>query len=291
MVRRGVPLAPRTTFAIGGKAEYLLSPRSAKEFAAAYAAAMRSGLAVHILGLGSNLLVADDGVPGVVITTRYVRHVALIDGSGRVRVGAGTPLPWLIRWATWRKLGGLEGLAGIPGSVGGAVVMNAGTAEMTIGEVVRGVWCVDARGHRYRRDGEDVRWDYRATDLKDPVVEVELALHRDDPRTILKRTAAALRRRQDAQPLDLPSAGCFFRNPPGDAAGRLLELAGMKGECSGGAEVSAKHANFIVNRGGARASDVIALGNTAKARVLAAFGVRLEEEVHLWPCDSLAARG
>lgn len=289
IIQRDVSLAPHTTFRIGGKAEYLATPRDGREFGAVYAAARKSGLPVHILGLGSNLLVADEGVPGVVVATRRMCRMYETRRDGVVRVEAGVPLQRLIGWAVSRGLAGVEMLVCIPGSVGGAVVMNAGTPEATIGEAVVGVWCVDGAGRLFRRDAADVSWGYRTTDINEPVVEVEVALRPEDPDEIQSRMTAALRRRQVTQPLDLPSAGCFFRNPPGDAAGRLLDLAGMKGARLGGAEVSAKHANFIVNRGGARASDVVALARMASERVFTAFGVRLEEEVRFWPCLAASA--
>jgi len=282
-MKQDVPLAGYTTYRIGGRAAYFLTPPDASAFATAYRAARASGLPVWVMGLGSNLLVDDAGVEGIVLSTR---GLTAFDGSPddpMVTAGAGLSLQQVVRWAAKHGRSGLEAMAGIPGSVGGAVVMNAGTPEGCIADAVYAVWCADGDGRLYRRGALDVAWDYRRTNLSDPVVEVEFRLRRGDAERVQAAVDAALERKRGRQPVELPSAGCFFKNPPGDAAGRLIEAAGLKGFRVGSAEVSAKHANFIVNHGGARAADVRAVGRAVRDRVNERFGILLENEVRLWP--------
>jgi len=279
-------LAMRTSFHIGGPAAFFLVPPDEEAFGAAYAAAMRSGLPVCILGAGSNLLVADDGVPGVVLSTERLRSgPSRADGTG-VRVGAGRRLPEVLAWAARRGLGGLECLAGIPGTVGGAVRMNAGGRHGCIGERVGRIWCVDRRGRTFVRAGRDIRWGYRYADIREPVVAVEFDLEPDRPRAVAARIAAEKAARGRSQPVRTPSAGCFFKNPAQAAAGWLIERLGLKGRRLGGARISRKHANFIVNAGGATAADVLRLYRLVRRCVRERFGILLEREVCFWPQDA-----
>jgi len=286
IVERDAPLQGLTTFRIGGRAEFLVTPKDVESFAAAYGRACASGLPVWILGKGSNLLVGDEGVRGIVLSTAGLRGRGTVGSDGTVRVEGGASLRELVSWSVRQGLGGLEFLAGIPGTVGGAVVMNAGGRGGSIGSAVRAVWCVGRDGTLFRRDAGSVAWNYRETDIHDPVVEVEFGFVRDDPERLLERLADVEVSRRHAQPAGVPSAGCFFRNPPGDSAGRLIDAAGMKGLTAGGAAVSARHANFIVNRGGATASDVMRLFGRVRDGVRRRFGVMLENEVRFWLSSS-----
>ena len=276
-------LAGRTTFRIGGDAPFLIAPRDVRSFAEAYAAACRSGMPVHILGMGSNILVSDDGVSGVVISTRGLSAREVTDDGQTVRVEAGAGLPQLVSWTCGAGLKGLEDLAGIPGTVGGAVVMNAGTAKAEVCDCVSAVWCVDASGKVYCRDRSAIAWGYRRTDIKDPVVRVEFSLAREEADDLLDRMAESLLARHRMQPVRVASAGCFFRNPENDSAGRLIDAAGLKGFRVGEAMVSSRHANFIVNRGGAKAAHVLELCKIVRERVQSRFGVSLKNEVQFWP--------
>jgi UDP-N-acetylmuramate dehydrogenase len=283
VIQRDAPLAPHTTFGIGGKADFLISPRDATEFARAYAAALGSGLPVYLLGGGSNLLIADDGVRGVVIRVpAQAREEIVIDGE-TVVAPAGAALGTLVLKTVRAGLSGLEVLAGIPGTVGGAVVMNAGGRYGCIGDRVTTVWVIDRLGRVLARPSREIRWGYRATDLTAPVAAVEFKLDRDLPAAVERRMAEHLAEKQGAQPLAQASAGSFFKNPPGHAAGRLIEMAGLKGRRRGAACVSDKHANFIVNLGGATAADVLALAGEVRDEVHGRFGKELESEVHFWP--------
>jgi UDP-N-acetylmuramate dehydrogenase len=281
ILTREAALACRTTFGIGGVAEALLEPRDAEEFAAAWAAACASGLPVRLLGGGSNLLVPDEGVRGVVVATTRLNTPAAQEGE-RVIVAAGLELRRLLRFAMARGLSGLEGLVGIPGTVGGAVRMNAGGRHGSIGRRVERVWCATREGRIVERAGAEVAWGYRETDLRDPVLRVELKLVGETAEGVRERTRGILRDKARAQPLAAHSAGCFFRNPPQREAWRLIDEAGLKGFHVGDAAVSRKHANFVINLGRATAADVLSLSGAVRERVRDRSGIVLENEVHCW---------
>ena len=291
-VRLDESLANRTTFAIGGRAAYFVEPATEAEFAAGFAAAVRSRLPVFILGGGSNLLVSDQGVPGIVICTTKMADKAMPAQShfsfsehaagSLVQFRAGTSLEKTVLWTARAGLSGLEALAGIPGTVGGAVRMNAGGRYGMICDAVHAVWCVDPQGRIYMRNGEDIQWGYRATDMGDPIVRVAFDLKRKPPEAVRLQRSRILSEKRASQPVQQHSAGCFFKNPGEDKAGELIEMAGLKGYRVGEACVSLKHANFIVNLGGATATDVLALSDTVRDRVYAEFDVSLENEVSTW---------
>jgi len=276
-------LADRTTFRIGGPAARLIAPPNEQSFAGVYAEALRAGTPVYILGAGSNLLIGDAGVSGVVLATAGLQSRRLVGDGTRLRVGAGASLSEVVWWTARRGLAGLERLVGIPGSVGGAVKMNAGVREGAIGERVSRVRVATTDGGVEVREGHDIAWRYRSADIEAPILSVEFDLERDEPARVEARLLAALAERRAAQPVNEPSAGCFFKNPPGDSAGRLIDASGLKGRSVGGAYVSMRHANFIVNRGSATAADVIALCEIVCKRVRRDFGVSLEKEVCCWP--------
>ena len=244
-------------------------------------AARGEGMEVRCVGMGSNLLVADEGVGGLVLLMRGLDGVRF-DGDLAV-AGAGVTNTRMIIAARDRGLAGLECLVGYPGTVGGAVRMNAGGAPGYLGERVERVRGVDPSGRIVERAAADCGFRYRGSDLADLVVtEVDLVLPESDPEEFALECHAIYRRKSDTQPLDLPSAGCVWKNPPGAVAGRLVDMAGCKGLREGDAEVSDRHANFIVNRGEATASDVKRLMAEVRRRVLDRFGVLLDPEVIEW---------
>jgi UDP-N-acetylmuramate dehydrogenase len=283
ITERHAPLAPHTTFGIGGRADFLLSPSDGGEFARAYAAARGAGLPVYVLGGGSNLLISDDGVRGVVIRMPNDARDRIEIIGETVTAPTGVPLAALVRDTVLAGLSGLEILAGIPGTVGGAVAMNAGGRYGCIGDKVATVWIMDEIGRVLPKKAADISWGYRTTSLKGPVTAVEFKLERDRADAIERRLQQALAEKQEQQPLGHSSAGCFFKNPAGDVAGRLIEDAGMKGKRRGAACVSERHANFIVNLGGATAADVLALADEVRGQVRERFGTELENEVQCWP--------
>lgn len=282
-IRPGEPLAVHTTLRIGGPADVYVLPAGEEDVAAAVRAARLLGMPVTVLGRGSNVLVPDEGVRGMVLNpvaaTTWLRFTGC-----RVEVGAGYPLPGLVRAAVERGLGGLEELGGIPGSVGGALCMNAGAGGQTIGEVTVWVDTVGPGGERYRLFPEELAFGYRYSRLLEGagiVVAAALDLRPAAREALRRRLRDGEARRRRTQPLDMPNAGSVFKNPPGDHAGRLLEEAGCKGLRVGGAQISPRHANFIVNLGGATAADVLTLMGEAYRRVRDALGVRLEPEIRL----------
>ncbi len=289
VLRRDEPLARWTSLRIGGPAAFFLAPPDEDVFAGAYAAAVRSGLPVRILGAGSNILVCDGGVQGAVLSTGRLTLGPSRTNGTTIRVGAGKRLADLLRWTARQGLGGLECLAGIPGTVGGAVRMNAGGRRGSIDARVNRIWCADRAGNLVIRNGDDIRWGYRSTDIQDPITAVEFVLESDRPKSVADRIAGELAERRRLQPVRAVSAGCFFKNPPRRAAGRLIEMVGLKGCRLGGARISEKHANFIVNAGGATAADVLRLCRMVHRSVRERFGILLEKEICFWPEDALGA--
>ena len=290
VVRRS-PLSSHTTFGIGGPAEWAARPRTAGEVEALLHAARGEGMPVRCVGMGSNLLVSDEGVGGLVLLMRGLDHVSF-DGD-LVVAGAGVTNTRMYLGARDRGLGGLECLIGYPGTLGGAVRMNAGGTPGYIGARVEWVRGVDEAGRVVMRPAAECGFRYRGSDLSDLVVtEVALRLPReDDLDAYVLRCDEINRKKRASQPMSLPSAGCAWKNPPGDAAGRLVDFAGCKGLRVGGAEVSTVHANFIVNRGGATCADVLSLMAAVRRRVFDAAGILLDQEVIHWGDAAVALSG
>ena len=292
MWRRHEPLAGRTTFGVGGPAEWFATPETEEECAAAWREAQGQGWRTRVLGGGSNLLIADEGVSGAVLCTRRLRPQQAALAGVVVRISAGAPLPALVAQAAKAGWSGLEFLAGVPGLAGGAACMNAGGHARAFGELVQTVRVVDREGRLSTRRGRDIPWRYRSWGLDDPVIlGVELRLAVSSPEQVAAATRAALERKRKVQPLGWRSAGCVFRNLPDASAGRLLDEAGLKGARIGGAAISEKHANFVVNVGGATAADIAALIRLARNKVLERTGRTLQLEIHSWPGGLLSSGG
>jgi UDP-N-acetylmuramate dehydrogenase len=280
-VRFDEPLRSHTTFRIGGPVDALAWPTGVGGVQRLCALAHARGWPCRALGHGSNLLVRDGGVRGLLIATTRLRSLER-DGERGVRCEAGVPTAKLLHEATSWDLGGLEFLAGIPGTVGGALVMNAGTSSGEMRAVTVEVSSVQAGGELQVRDAAACGFRYRGSDLGDGIVVAARLELRPAPRASIEACVAAQRsRRAGHEPKGAASAGSFFKNPPGDFAGRLVEQAGLKGRRLGGAEVSRVHANWIVNRADATAADVLGLMRVCQAAVAAKFGVTLEPEVHI----------
>ncbi|RME07454.1 MAG: UDP-N-acetylmuramate dehydrogenase, partial [Deltaproteobacteria bacterium] len=228
------------------------------------------------------VLFSDAGFRGVVISFQegFGNFTLLPDGV-TIEAECGVPVSALVQFSRKAGLTGLEAAAGIPGSVGGACFMNAGTHEGNFAGLVTRLELIDLEGRRYRRNREELDFSYRHLALPPQAIILEAWLHLrpGNPETITKRIQGILQRRKASQPLTLPNAGSIFKNPPGDFAGRLVEAAGLKGSRIGDAQVSERHANFIVNRGNASAADIVALIELVRKRVLEASGIALEPEV------------
>jgi UDP-N-acetylmuramate dehydrogenase len=281
-VSRREPLADFTSFQIGGPADLMITVENEDELAFAIAAAWRFEIAYFCLGLGTNLLISDRGIRGLVI--RLGEGFKRIEVNGRhVVAGAGAAFGHLVERTVDLGLAGLEFGEGIPGTVGGGLVMNAGAFGGEMARVVTLVHGVTGQGQRLALGRNEVNFAYRRTDLPPGfiITRVEFELDRGDRESLRARVAELKNKRGSRQPRGLPNAGSIFRNPPGAFAGRLLESAGLKGERHGKAAFSDRHANFIVNLGGARAEDVHALIEIARRRVKESSGIWLEPEVRL----------
>ncbi len=289
-VERGVDLAPRTTFRIGGPARWLVEVSTLRGLRRLLPEIDRAGVPFWLLGLGSNLLVPDAGLDGVVVRLvgQFRRH--RVHGEC-VSVGAAVPLAQLARRMSERGLRGLEALSGFPSTVGGAVFMNAGCYGTEIKDLLVRTTVVDRQGRLRRLGVDDLGAGYRSTVLGESgeiVARATFRLEPGDAAEALDRIQELNRKRWKSLPSGLPNAGSIFKNPPGDYAGRLIEAVGLKGRQVGGAEISTRHANVIVNRGGASAADVLMLMGQAHREVRAASGIRLEPEIVL--AGELAAR-
>jgi UDP-N-acetylmuramate dehydrogenase len=265
------PLAPFTTMKVGGPAEFFVEPRDPEELAAVFVAARELDVPLRYLGSGANLLVRDAGVRGAVV---HLKHFGRRDG---LHVEAGYNLAKLCKETAAEGLSGLEVLAGIPATVGGAIRMNAGGKHGDIASAVRYVDVLTPAGALRRLSKEEAGFRYRRTSL-DGAIVIAAGFDLRPADGVRARYDAVMDEKRKAQPLGSHNAGCMFKNPPGGQAGRMIDECGLKGERVGGAHVSRKHANFIVNDGHATASDVLRLVDVIKSRVPAP----LELEVEVW---------
>ena len=278
----GVRMDRLTAWGAGGAADRVYAPADVED-AGNFLAGLGVGDPVLWVGLGSNLLVRDGGIEGVVVLTGRGLGGLEEDSPRTLRAGAGLPCAKLARHCAARGFAGGEFLAGIPGTIGGALAMNAGAHGVETWNLVRRVETMDRSGRRRWRGRDEFEIGYR--NVRGPAGEwftrAELGFAAGDPATVRIRTRRLIRARAASQPIGQRSCGSVFRNPPGDYAGRLVEVCGLKGARVGGAVVSEKHGNFIVNEGTASASDIEALINLVRARVRAATGIRLEPEVRI----------
>ncbi|MBI5481591.1 MAG: UDP-N-acetylmuramate dehydrogenase [Deltaproteobacteria bacterium] len=280
-VRFDEPLRAHTTFRIGGPVDALAWPTGVGGVQRLCALAHARGWPCRALGHGSNLLVRDGGVRGLLVATTRLRRLER-DRERGVRCEAGVPTSRLLHEATSWELGGVEFLVGVPGTVGGGLVMNAGTSLGELKDVTVEVTTVRPDGELRVRAAAACGFRYRGSDLGDGiVVAARFELRPGVRAAIVARIAAQREARARREPHGVPTAGSFFKNPPGDFAGRLLEQAGLKGRRLGGAEVSWVHANWIVNRADATAADVLGLMQVCQEAVATKFGVTLEPEVHI----------
>jgi len=284
-VRQGVTLRDYTTWRVGGPAEWFGEPGSQDDLIAQASWAVAEGLAFRCIGAGSNLLVADGGLPGLTLCNRRLQGSVVDALEGWVEAEAGEPIPSLARKVARSGLSGLEWSVGIPGTVGGAVVMNAGAQGGCTAEWLHSVRVIDpARPTEpFTLLASDLDFAYRHSRLQEEPLLVLAARFRleagGDPGAISARTSANLQSRTSSQPYQQPSCGSVFRNPEPEKAGRLIEGLGLKGLQVGEAQVSPLHANFIVNLGGACASDIDRLIAMVRERVLEARGIALQPEV------------
>jgi UDP-N-acetylmuramate dehydrogenase len=281
-VRAAMPLAELTSFRIGGPADLFVNVENESELMHAKAAAYRASVPCFCLGAGTNLLVSDRGMRGLVVRLGDGFGQIKIDGT-KVVAGAGAAFGALVEAVVDRGLEGLEFGEGIPGTVGGGLVMNAGAFGGEIAKVVTLVHGVTEAGEAIALTRDDVKFAYRRTELPNHfiITRVDFELAHGDRERLMTRVAELKAKRASRQPRGVPNAGSIFKNPPGNFAGKLLEGAGLKGTRLGGAAFSDQHANFIVNLGGAQAAEVRALIDMARNKVKEQSGVLLEPEVRL----------
>ncbi|MGH9147957.1 MAG: UDP-N-acetylmuramate dehydrogenase [Vicinamibacterales bacterium] len=287
-LRRAVPLARFTTFKAGGPAEWFLETRGADETVRALQVAARAGIPVVILGGGSNVLIGDKGIRGLVIRPRGAQIESPSDGL--VRAEAGVTVNGLVRWTINHGLAGLERWAGTPGTIGGGIAGNAHFGGRLLGDLVDTVRIatLDGRVMDLRQDEMEFGYDRsRLLRTREVLLWASFRVGRGEPAELRARARVSLAHRKQTQPLDVPSAGCIFQNPS-EAAGRssdmaaagaLVDRAGKKGRRIGGACVSTTHANFIVNEGGASARDIRTLIDECRFAVKEQFGIELQEEI------------
>lgn len=278
------PLSCHTTFQIGGPVPLFVRPRSVREVSEVVRRCAQAEQPWRVIGCGSDLLVSDAGVRGVVIEIRDNLSDIAISGT-TVKAGAGATNAAVAEAALAAGLSGYEFASGIPGTLGGAAIMNAGAYDGEFSQVCTRVTCVTPEGEVVEVSAKQAEWSYRHSifDARGYiVVAVDLSLKRADPAAIRARMDELAERRASKQPLDMPSAGSTFKRPAGHYAAALIDEAGLRGFSLGGAQVSQKHTGFVVNAGGATSADVLALIDEVKRRVLAHSGIALECEVRIW---------
>ena len=280
IVRFDEPMRLYTSFRIGGPADAYVEPADVESLQQLMAGACAEKIPVFVMG-GTNLLVRDGGIEGIVVRLVKLNRIEEQE-NGLLYAEGGVLMPRLLKVAMQRGLSGLEFAAGIPGTVAGCVVMNAGTRFGEMKEVVRKIRLVTITGAILDVSGEEAGYSYRRSKLPEGiVVGAWLGLQPGTKAKIESSVKESLHRRKATQPIEMPNAGCVFRKPHSDSAGRLIEAAGLKGARIGDAQVSTKHANFIVNRGHATAEDTQALIGLVAKTVVEKFGVTLELEVQI----------
>lgn len=286
------PLKNHTTFKIGGPAKFFVEPEDAADLKLLLGLAEKNKLPVRVIGRGSNLLISDEGIKDIVVrlSAPYFRNVSCKDN--RLIAGSGALLNSVLLVCVKHGLTGAEFLTGIPGTVGGALAMNAGITEKahssklvahSMGDFVENVTVMDYRGNMKTLSRKDIKFGYRKSSLsKYIILGAVIKLKRGNRKEVRGKIKEYMDCRKISQDLSKPSAGCVFKNPPGDSAGRLIDLCGLKGKNIRGATVSVKHANFILNLGGASAKDVRRLMGLMKRKVNNRFNIDLIPEIKIW---------
>jgi UDP-N-acetylmuramate dehydrogenase len=278
------PLRPHTWYKIGWPAKYFVRPRNTDELQEASRRCLENSVPMYVLGLGANLLVSDEGVNGAVfrLEADYWRRVKF--EQTRVEIGAGVDMQKLVLRTVRQGLAGIECLAGIPGTVGGGVRMNAGGKFGDFGAVIQRVQVMSDDGTLFERTKDDLVFEYRKTNIAARfILGATIELEEDDPERIMRKTKEIWMYKRNTQPLNTKNCGCIFKNPRGLSAGALIDQAGLKGFRVGGAEVSEKHANFIIAHPGCSANDVMKLVKIIREKVWDKHQIHLESEVQIWP--------
>ena len=283
IVETDYPLAKRTWYGLGGAADYFIRPKTVEQLKEVVRRCTQNNIRVYAMGFGSNLLINDEGLRGAVIKLEAEQFAQIEFDGVEVTAWAGAELSKLVLTCVEKGLSGIEALTGIPGSVGGAVKMNAGGNFGDFGSVVETVTLMDNDGNVFEKSKPELVFDYRRTNITAKfILSARLKLNESDSEQIMRTVKEIWIYKKNNQPLNTKNSGCIFRNPQGGSAGALIDRAGLKGLRIGGAVVSEKHANFIIAEKGCTSSDVMKLIETIKEKVKEQFDVELELEVEIW---------
>jgi UDP-N-acetylmuramate dehydrogenase len=282
-VETNYPLAKDTWYGLGGPADYFIRPETVEQLKKATKRCNENNIPIYVLGFGSNLLISDDGLRAAVIKLDAEKFAQTQFDGEQITVGAGAKLSELVLTCVKKGLSGVEALTGIPGSIGGAVRMNAGGNFGDIGAAIETVTLMDSNGNVSEKSKPELMFDYRRTNISAQfILDATLKLTSTDPEQIMRTVKEIWIYKKNSQPLNTRNCGCVFKNPRGVSAGALIDRAGLKGLRIGGAVVSEKHANFIIAEDECKSRDVMRLIDAIKERVKDQFGIELELEIEIW---------
>ena len=283
IVETDYPLSKRTWYGLGGPADYFIRPETTDQLREVVERCNENKIRIYVMGFGSNLLIGDDGLRGAVIKLEAEQFAKIKYDAQEVTAWAGAELSKLVLTCVEKGLSGIEALTGIPGSVGGAVKMNAGGNFGDFGSAVESVTLMDSTGNIFEKSKPELVFDYRQTNITAKfVLNARLKLNTADPEQIMRTVKEIWIYKKNNQPLNTKNSGCIFKNPPGASAGALIDRAGLKGLQIGGAVISDKHANFIIAEKGCSSRDVTRLIEAIKQRVKEQFDIELELEIEIW---------
>ena len=283
IVETNYPLVKCTWYGLGGQADYFIKPQTVEQLKEVVQRCNENNIPIYVMGFGSNLLISDKGLRAAVIKLETDQFTQTQFDGEQLTAWAGAELSKLVLTCVQKGLSGIEALTGIPGSVGGAVKMNAGGAFGDIGAAVETVTLMDNQGSVFEKSKPELIFDYRRTNITAKfILNAQLKLAAADPEQSLRTVKEIWIYKKNNQPLNTKNSGCIFKNPRGVSAGALIDRAGLKGLQIGGATVSEKHANFIIAEKGCKSRDVTRLINAIKQRVKEQFGIELELEIEIW---------
>jgi UDP-N-acetylmuramate dehydrogenase len=283
IVKTDYPLAKRTWYGLGGPADYFIRPKTIEQLKEVVRRCNESGIRIYVMGLGSNLLISDEGLRAAVIKLEADQFAQIQFQGQEVTAWAGAELSKLVLTCVEKGLSGIETLTGIPGSIGGAVKMNAGGNFGDFGSAVETVTLMGSEGNVFEKGKPELVFDYRRTNITAKfILNARLKLNAADPEQIMRTVKEVWIYKKNNQPLSSKNSGCIFKNPRGVSAGALIDRAGLKGLQIGGAVVSEKHANFIIAQKGCKSRDVLRLIDAIKQRIKEQFDIELELEIEIW---------
>jgi UDP-N-acetylmuramate dehydrogenase len=283
IVETNYPLAKKTWYGLGGPADYFIRPKTTEQLKEVVRRCNENRIGIHVMGFGSNLLISDEGLREAVIKLGTDQFTQIEFDGQDITAWAGAELSKLVLECVQKGLSGLEALTGIPGSIGGAVKMNAGGNFGDFGAAVESVTLMDSEGSIFEKSKPELVFDYRRTNITAKfILNARLKLNEGEPDQIMRTIQETWIYKKNNQPLNTKNSGCIFKNPRGVSAGALIDRAGLKGLQIGGAVVSEKHANFIIAEKGCRSRDVMRLIETVKQRVKEQYDIELELEIEIW---------